>query len=213
MLSEEEMNQFIKDNEGLIYTALYKLFYNKESITKVADKNGMSFDDLMQVGRLALWEAEGKFDESRGYTFSTFAVSLIRFRILRELKSKGHLIRLPVHTDQKKIAFQMVPGDKPVNGDGDTIFSVIASEERLEEETLNHLHYQERVKEVLSILKELKPKDREVILMKAEGKGFQEIGDIHGYSRQAAHIRYNTALGKIHKKLKERNALKEVYYA
>lgn len=51
-------------------------------------------DDLMQLGRMGLWHAAQRFDESRGYQFSTYASSIIRSFALRELRRSG-LIRLP----------------------------------------------------------------------------------------------------------------------
>lgn len=53
--------------------------------------------DLVQEGCEGLMSAVRKFDHSRGYKFSTYAVWWIRQAIIRALVRNGRLVRLPVH--------------------------------------------------------------------------------------------------------------------
>ena len=55
------------------------------------------FGDLIQEGNIGLMDAAVKYDESRGFRFSTVATWWIRQRIDRAIADKGRGIRIPVH--------------------------------------------------------------------------------------------------------------------
>lgn len=63
------MDQLIRDNEGLIYEAVFQ-YYPGLKIT----------DDIMQLGRIGLWRAARTFDESKG-SFAHYAVLNVRYMI------------------------------------------------------------------------------------------------------------------------------------
>lgn len=63
-------DQIIKDNEGLIYTNLYKLgFWYRYPNHR---------EDMMQEGRMALMKAARTFDPDANVKFSTYAYTLVR---------------------------------------------------------------------------------------------------------------------------------------
>ena len=57
--------------------------------------NASEFDDIMQEGRLALWEAAQRYDVSRGTQFSTYAVRYIMGRMKRYVRELQTVIRIP----------------------------------------------------------------------------------------------------------------------
>ncbi|MBB6670245.1 sigma-70 family RNA polymerase sigma factor [Cohnella nanjingensis] len=59
-------------------------------------KAAFDFDDIVSAGYMGLVEAAQRYDPDRGFTFSTYAVSLIRGSILRHLREySGPCVKVP----------------------------------------------------------------------------------------------------------------------
>lgn len=65
----------IKQHEGLVHFIL-----------RQQARGGVPYEDLLQEGRIGLWQAILHFDPRRGVTFSTYAGVAIRNRIWRAVK-------------------------------------------------------------------------------------------------------------------------------
>jgi RNA polymerase sporulation-specific sigma factor len=74
-ISRDEM---IKSNLGLVHSCAHKL-----------SGRGAEYDDLFQAGCIGLIKAVDGFDESRGFTFSTYAVPVILGEIKRIFRDGG----------------------------------------------------------------------------------------------------------------------------
>ncbi|NKB67646.1 MAG: sigma-70 family RNA polymerase sigma factor [Candidatus Latescibacteria bacterium] len=66
------------------------------SVAKEYTKYGLSFSELISEGNLGLMEAVGRFDETRGFKFITYAVWWIRQAILKALAEQSRVARPPM---------------------------------------------------------------------------------------------------------------------
>ena len=97
---EEEIDLAIRisDNDQEAKDRLTKA--NLRLVVSIAKRyvgRGMMFLDLIQEGNLGLIKAVDKFDYTKGFKFSTYAIWWIRQAITRAIADQGRTIRIPVH--------------------------------------------------------------------------------------------------------------------
>ncbi len=84
---EQARDHMIRANLRLVVSAARKYYRN----------SGLPFLDVVQEGNLGLIRAVEKFDYSKGFKFSTYAMWWIRQAIERGKAERARTIRLPVH--------------------------------------------------------------------------------------------------------------------
>ena len=88
--NEEAKNIFIESNLRLVV-----------SVAKKYIGRGLSFLDLIQEGNIGLMTAVDKYDSSKRFKFSTYAVWWIRQSIQRAIEDKGRNIRIPSYMSRE----------------------------------------------------------------------------------------------------------------
>ena len=93
-MKSDKINRLVTENINLIYLVM-KRFRNR----------GVDREDLFQIGAVGLTKAAQRFDESKGFAFSTYAVPLIIGEIQRFLRDDGmvHISR-KIRDDARKIS-------------------------------------------------------------------------------------------------------------
>lgn len=79
-------NRFVESNLGLVV-----------SVARRYQFSGMNLADLIQEGNLGLLKAVSRFDERKGFRFSTYATWWIRHAVGRSVSDKSRTVRIPVH--------------------------------------------------------------------------------------------------------------------
>ena len=71
------MNELIEKNMGLVISV----------VNSFKPQNSTEREDYVQAGRIGLWKALKKYDNSKGAVLSTYAWNPIRWEIIKEIKS------------------------------------------------------------------------------------------------------------------------------
>lgn len=83
-MTSKEQDKLVKDNIGFVI-----------SIAKQYTDKGLDMDDLVNEGSLGLIRAAEKFDESRGYSFQSYAVWWIRQSIQQAIAEQSRIVSMP----------------------------------------------------------------------------------------------------------------------
>ena len=93
-LTDGEIEEGIAANEGLV----------RSIVARMTGERGPELDeDMLQMGRIALWNALRRFNPRRGMKLSSYAVPCIRNCVLDELRRRGRYRGLFVRSLQEPL--------------------------------------------------------------------------------------------------------------
>ncbi len=78
-------NEILQLNIGLV----------RKKVSSWMNRCQENYDDLLQVGVLGLIRSIERFDDEKGYAFSSYAMPYIRGEIQHYLRDKGYCVRIP----------------------------------------------------------------------------------------------------------------------
>jgi RNA polymerase primary sigma factor len=98
--------------EQMIYSNLRLVLKNASRY----NNRGVEFIDLVQEGMLGVQKAVEKFDATKGYKFSTYAMWWIRQSMLRSIAISANMIDLPMHVTDEINRYTAVVNDRAYDG-------------------------------------------------------------------------------------------------
>lgn len=96
---QESRSILVSANVGLVSSIAKRHYYALKQAIEAGGGVGtiLTLQDMIQEGNLGLMKAAERFDECRGFRFSTYATYWIRQRILMSISDSSRVIRLPAH--------------------------------------------------------------------------------------------------------------------
>ena len=96
MLNEELFREYYKTGDIALRNRLVESnLYMVEILAKKYVGKGIEYDDLYQVGAMALISAVERFDPTKGFKFSSFATPTILGEIKKYFRDKGWIVKVP----------------------------------------------------------------------------------------------------------------------
>lgn len=177
LLSEEEIDEGMKAHEWLV----------RHLACRIAGGSGaQADDDLLQEGRIGLWEGLKRYDKARGNRQSTYVAWWIRRGILRELERRRRYAGLFTESLQD-----------PVGEDGATREDLYA--DTLAADPGDEAEREEALAEVRERMATLRGGDREAVelyygLKDGKNRTLRDVAKLRGVSTTMVHKVLNRAL-------------------
>ena len=172
---EMDINELIKENEGLVYYTMNKYFYTTTSEYDIKE-------DLAQVGYMALYKAIQTYDEGRT-EFSTYAVKVIKSKMINFLQND-------LYKYISKGGLKSIHNNEGLDEDSEKMRD--RNMGRMDDDT------EVNANELLDYIKGYKDERAyRIVCLLNEGYTYEEIGDIIGLSKQ----RINQIIVKLRKYL------------
>lgn len=196
----DKEEQLFEEYHHLVKITLQKMFHNPR---KLAQDKGLSYDDLLQYGRLGLMDACRTWEQKQLGTFRNYAIRNIKWSIgkyiPREQLNNSYYRYYQKKDDGNKRITLLSMNHQPFGAEDETnLYDVISDDningvnESIESQVLSELESNE----LFNILKE---HEKEMVRMKMQGMIEKEIATHYGISRQAINVKFKQIRNRIQK--------------
>lgn len=163
------------------------------------------FDDMVQIGRIALYDAYNRFKIDSGHSFHSYAISFIRGRILTYINENVKVIRIPnhqlntnseSHNPNNPTSIPTVSTSTPIGDEGTTTLGdTLSADEQDYDVDDEQALVSARLKQSLSKLKE---SHRKIISMRYTHElNVEQIAEKLNITKQAVSQQLKTAMKKL----------------
>ncbi|OUB48229.1 sigma-70 family RNA polymerase sigma factor [Bacillus thuringiensis] len=190
--------KLFEEKQHLVFAAIKQQFNSHANAEQIAKKNYMDFDDLVQIGRIKLWELCLNYDPEKESTFNAYVMMTLKWKIRNEVHTKGMTIKIPRSVDYEErntLCFHSI--DLHTEDDTENDFFAV-SPINVEEEALLSVEFEE----VTSVLGE---KEKSIILHVGEGYTTREIARKFEMGESTVKKKKNAAFLKINPNYKPLN--------
>lgn len=182
--------ELLKENERLIYHIARQL--NKEEF----------FDDLVQVGRISLYQSYLRYDESIKQNIMDYANYNIRYAMMNFLTEKSRLIKIKNYQNNKNkkdVEHKVVSTNLPKYDNAEIEFGDTLVDDTVEEDSID-------MNPIKKAMKKLTPKQQKIINLKygfdsdsGIERTLEEVGQILGISKQSVSQTCSKAIEELKK--------------
>ena len=160
--------ELFEEKQYLVMAAIKQRFGSITRATQIAEMNNMELDDVIQVGRMHLWECCVKYDAERVKTFNAYVMKGMKWAMSDEIHMKGRTVRVSRHVspeERNRLNFHSI--DLFIEGETESGYFAVSPID-VEEEVISSIEFEE----VTSVLEE---KEKSIILHIGEGYTPAEI--------------------------------------
>ena len=155
---------------------------------KVARKhirNGLDFEDLVSEAVTGIIKAASRYDATKGASFTTFARQWMISQCQDFVRSNCGTVRVTSRVGN-------LLHSKPINAEGSTVATFVASEDLLQDERMERTEDSAAIgASIQSFVDGLKARDKEIFIKRIAGEVFGqdsvtavELADKHGLTKQ-----------------------------
>ncbi|PGK10573.1 RNA polymerase subunit sigma [Bacillus cereus] len=182
--------ELFEEKEHLVLASIKQIFGSYHVASQVAKKNNMELDDLIQIGKVRLWELCLKYNSKLSEAFNTYAIKTLKWKIINELHEKGKVIKVSRScSPEERNSMKFISVDLYVDGESENGFYAV-DPLKLEEEVIISMQCQE-------VLNQLNSEEKLILIKKSHGFTDEEIGKELGKTRLAINKRKTRAYKKI----------------
>lgn len=152
-------------------------------------------EDLIQQANMGIVRAVDRFDVTLGFKFSTFAMEQMQYLIVRYIKDRKNLVRVPVHKFNVEVSMvdaNLMNLDAPVDSDAaETFGEIVASPDNAFADFDANAFWQQ-------VRSHLTQRETDILTMRFRFDMLQaEVGERIGVSKQRVAQIEQVALGKL----------------